>query len=126
MFDWLFLVSVVKCDGDGGLRDSRLAVLVDELLEVGGPHVAQVGDAKEEADRIQDVTLARPEEISELSKYQLWSGIHLNLPIQPSDSIELVIKSINFCSLSVGLEPVNNHWLHKHGLYSKTICKSQI
>ena len=66
MFNWLFLVSIVKCDGDGGLRHSRLAVLVDELLEVGGPHVAQVGDAQEEADRIQDVTLARPEEISEL------------------------------------------------------------
>ena len=60
----LLLVAVVEGDGDGGLRDARLAILVDQLLEVGGSHVTQVGDAQEEADRIQNVTLARPEEIS--------------------------------------------------------------
>lgn len=54
----LFLVPIVKGDGDGGLGDSSLTALVDELLKVGGPHVTQVGDAQEEADGIQDVGLA--------------------------------------------------------------------
>ena len=45
----------------------------------------------------------------------------LNLPIQTSDSVKLVVKPINFCSLSVGLEPINYHGLYKHGFNSKTV-----
>ena len=56
----LFLISVIEGDGDGGLGNSRLAILVDELLQVGGPHMAEVGDAQEEADRVQDIALTRP------------------------------------------------------------------
>ena len=54
----LFLVSVVKCDGDGGFGDSSLTVLVDQLLEVGSSDVAQVSNAKKETDGIQNVTLS--------------------------------------------------------------------
>ena len=57
----LFLVSVVECDGDGGLGDASLAVLVDELLQVGGSHMAQVGDAQQETDGVQDVAFTGPE-----------------------------------------------------------------
>ena len=56
----LLLVSVVKCDGDSGLGDSSLTVLVDKLLEVGRSDMAQVGDTEEETDGVQDITFSRP------------------------------------------------------------------
>ena len=56
----LFLVSVVECDGDGGLGHARLSILVYELLQVGRPHVAQVGDAQQETDGVQDVAFTGP------------------------------------------------------------------
>ena len=58
----LFLVSVVERDGDCGLGHSCLSILVDELLEVGGPNVAEVGDTQQEADGVKDVALPRPAE----------------------------------------------------------------
>lgn len=51
-------VGVVEDDGDGGLGDAGLALLVDELLERGGAHLAEVGDAEHEADGVEDVGLA--------------------------------------------------------------------
>ena len=54
----LLLVPVVEGDGDSGFSDARLAILVNQLLEVGRPDVTQVGDAKKEADGIQDVALS--------------------------------------------------------------------
>jgi hypothetical protein len=33
----------------------RLPLLVDQILKVGRPHRAQVGDAQHETDRVQDV-----------------------------------------------------------------------
>lgn len=51
-------VGVVEDDGDGGLGDAGLALLVDELLERGGAHGAEVGDAEHEADGVEDVGLA--------------------------------------------------------------------
>ena len=59
-----FLVSIIKGDGDGGLGDPCLPVLVDQLLEVGRPHVCQVGDPQQEADSVQDVTFPRTETFS--------------------------------------------------------------
>ena len=56
----LLLVAVVEGDGDGGLRDARLTILVDQLLQVGRPDVAQVGDTEEETDGVQDITFSRP------------------------------------------------------------------
>ena len=57
----LLFVPVVECYGDGGFGDAGLAILVDKLLEVGGPDMTQVGDAEEEADGVQDVTLSGSE-----------------------------------------------------------------
>ena len=45
--------------------------------------MAQVGDAQEEADRIQDVTLARPEEISELVNINYELGFFKTHPFNP-------------------------------------------
>ena len=53
----LLLVPVVESDGDSGLGDASLAVLVDQFLEIGRPDVTQVSDAEEEADGVQNVTL---------------------------------------------------------------------
>ena len=64
----LLLVSVVEGDGDRGLGDPRLTVLVDQLLQVGGSHVAEVGDAQQEADGVQDVTFTRSDDKNILIK----------------------------------------------------------
>ena len=53
--------------------------------------------------------------------YKAVNLLNRNLPIQTSDSVKLVVKSINFRSLSVGLEPINYHGLYKHGFNSKTV-----
>jgi hypothetical protein len=58
-------VGVVEDDGDGCLGDSGLALLVDELLERGGAHLAQIGDAEHEADGVEDVGLAGAVEASD-------------------------------------------------------------
>ena len=54
----LLLVAVVEGDGDGGLRDARLTILVDQLLQIGRPDVAQVGNTEEETDSVQDITFS--------------------------------------------------------------------
>ena len=57
----LFLVPVVEGYWDSGFRDASLTVLVNQLLEIDRPDVTQVGDAKKEADGIQDVALSGSE-----------------------------------------------------------------
>lgn len=51
-------VRIIEHDGDGGFRNPGLALLVDELLQVRGPDLLQVGDAQHEADGVEDVGLA--------------------------------------------------------------------
>lgn len=53
-------IGIVEDDGDGGLGNSGLALLVDELLEIGCSDLLQIGDAQHEADGVEDVGLARP------------------------------------------------------------------
>lgn len=43
-------LGVVEGDGDGGLGDTGLALLVDELLEISGSDLLEIGDAQDEAD----------------------------------------------------------------------------
>ena len=54
----LLRVIVGEDDGNGGLGDARLPLFVNELLQVAGPHLAQVGDPQNEADGVQNVALA--------------------------------------------------------------------
>ncbi len=51
-------IVVGEDNGDGGLGDTRLALLVHQLLEIGDAHLLQVGDAHDEANAVQDVGLA--------------------------------------------------------------------
>lgn len=40
--------------------NARLALIADELLEVSGPDLLEVGDAEHEADGIKNVRTPRP------------------------------------------------------------------
>lgn len=51
-------IGVIEDDGDGGLGDTGLSLLVDKFLEIGGPDLLQIGDAQHEADGIENVGLA--------------------------------------------------------------------
>lgn len=55
-------VGIVEDDRDGGLCNAGLALLVDELLEIGSPDLLQICDAQDEADGVEDVGFARPVE----------------------------------------------------------------
>ncbi len=50
-------IIVGEDNGDGGLGDTRLALLVHQFLEIGDAHLLQVGDAHDEANAVQDVGL---------------------------------------------------------------------
>ncbi len=50
-------IVVGEDNGDGGLGDTRLALLVHQFLEIGDAHLLQVGDAHDEANAVQDVGL---------------------------------------------------------------------
>ncbi len=89
------LVRVVEHDRDRGPGDARLPVLVHELLEVVRPHVAQVGDAEQEADRVQDVGLARP--------------------VEAGDGVEAGVEAADLGPRAVRLEAVDDHLLDEHG-----------
>ncbi|KAB2621767.1 structural maintenance of chromosomes protein 2-1 [Pyrus ussuriensis x Pyrus communis] len=52
-------VKIVEDYGDGGLGYSALALPVDELLEVGGANLLQIGNSQDKADGVEDVGLAR-------------------------------------------------------------------
>ena len=51
----LRLVAIVEFDGDGGLSDSRVTLLVDKFLQLFSSHVRQLGDTQHEAEGIQDI-----------------------------------------------------------------------
>ena len=89
----LLLVSVVEGDGDCGLGDASLAVLVDQFLQVGCSDVAQVGDTEEEADGIQNVAFSWPardnyrSEIFNISTYPFRPVMALNWWSNPLISV---------------------------------------
>lgn len=87
-------VGVVEDDGDGGLGDAGLALLVYEFLEVGSPDLLQVGDAEDEADGIEDVGLAGT--------------------VQAGDGVEERVKARNHGAGRVGFEPFQTNLLDVH------------
>ena len=68
----LCFVSIVKFDGDCGLSDSRVALLVDKLLQLFSTHVSQLGNSQNEANGIQNV--------------------RFSTAVKASDSIEFLIE----------------------------------
>lgn len=87
-------VGVVEDDGDGGLGDAGLALLVYEFLEVGSPDLLQVGDAEDEADGIEDVGLAGT--------------------VQAGDGVEERVEARNHGAGRVGFEPFQTNLLDVH------------
>lgn len=87
-------VGVVEDDGDGGLGDAGLALLVDELLERGGAHLAEVGDAEHEADGVEDVGLAGA--------------------VEPGDGVEQRVEPRHHRPPRVRLEPLQAYLLDVH------------
>jgi hypothetical protein len=87
-------VGVVEDDGDGCLGDSGLALLVDELLERGGAHLAQIGDAEHEADGVEDVGLAGA--------------------VEASDGVEQRVEPRHHCPPRVRLEALQAYLLDVH------------
>jgi len=85
----LLLVFVVKGDCDSGFGNTSLATLVNQFLQVCGSDMAQISDAKEETNSIQNVGFATT--------------------IQASDGIEHGIKAVNFRPLAVGFESIDYH-----------------
>ena len=87
-------VGVVEDDGDGGLGDAGLALLVYEFLEVGSPDLLQVGDSEDEADGVQDVRLAGT--------------------VQAGDGVEERVEARNHGAGRVGFEPFQTNLLDVH------------
>lgn len=87
-------VGVVEDDGDGGLGDAGLALLVDELLERGGAHRAKVCDAEHEADGVEDVGLAGA--------------------VEPGDGVEQRVEPRHHRPRRVRLEPLKADLLDVH------------
>lgn len=87
-------VGVVEDDGDGGLGDPGLALLVDELLERGGAHLAEVGDAEHEADGVEDVGFAGA--------------------VEAGDGVEQRVEPRHHRPPRVRLEPLQAHLLDVH------------
>lgn len=87
-------VGVVEDDGDGGLGDASLALLVDEFLEVGSPDLLQVGDSEDEADGVQDVRLPGT--------------------VQAGDGVEERVEARNHGAGRVGFEPFQTNLLDVH------------
>ena len=65
-------IRVVENNCHDSLVHSRLTLLVNQLVEVPGPDLTEVGDSQNEADGVENVTLPTP--------------------IQPRDGIEMRIK----------------------------------
>jgi len=87
-------VGVVEDDGDGGLGDPGLTLLIDELLERGGADLAEVGDAEHEADGVEDVGLAGA--------------------VEPGDGVEQRVEPRHHRPPRVRLEPLECYLLDVH------------
>jgi hypothetical protein len=87
-------VAVVEDDRHGRLGHAGLALLVDEVLQVGGAHLAQVRDAEHEADGVEDVRLAAA--------------------VQARDRVKGLVPSRDDCALRVALEAVDDDLLDVH------------
>lgn len=87
-------VGVIKDDGDSGLGDTRLPLLVDELLEVGSADLLQIGDAQDEANGVEYVGLAGA--------------------VEASDGVEVRVKSRNHGPRRVRLETFQAYLLYVH------------
>lgn len=93
-------VTVVERDRYSGLRDSSLALFVDELLEITRADLRKVRDAQHETDGVQDIRLSRS--------------------IQTSYRVEIRVEAGHYDALGVGLEAVDGDLFDVHLCLSRT------
>lgn len=89
------LILIVKNNGDAGLLNTGLAVLVDEVLGIVDAQLGIVLVTEHEADRVNDVRLART--------------------VQACDSRKILVESRKHRSARVRLEAVYDKLLDEHG-----------
>lgn len=87
-------VRVIEDDGDGGLGNTGLSLLVDKFLEIGSPDLLQVSDAQNEADGIENVGL---------------SGA-----VEPRYGVEEGVEARNHSPRRVRLEPFQAYLFYVH------------
>lgn len=87
-------IGVIKDNGDSGLGDPGLALLVNKFLEVGSANLLEIGDPKNEADGIEDVGLTGA--------------------IEPRDGVEEGIEARDHRPRGVGLETLQTDLLDVH------------
>lgn len=88
-------IGVIKHDGNSGLGNPGLALLVHELLKIRSPNLLQIGDSQHEANRVQDVGLSRT--------------------VQPRDCVEVRIEALDHSPRRIRLEPFQAYLLDVHG-----------
>lgn len=88
-------IRVIEDDGDGSLGDPGLALLVHELLKIRSPNLLQIRDPQDEANRVENVRLARP--------------------VQPRYRVEVLVESRYHGPRRVRLEPLQAYLLDVHG-----------
>ena len=93
-------VGVIEDDGHSGLSNSRLALLVHELLKIRSPNLLQIRDPEHEANRVEDVGLAGP--------------------VEPRNRVEKRVEPWDHGSRRVGFEPFQAYLLDVHCL-TKTL-----
>lgn len=88
-------IGVIEDDGDGSLGDPGLALLVHELLKIRSPNLLQIRDPQDEANRVENVRLARP--------------------VQPRYRVEVLVEARYHGPRRVRLEPLQAYLLDVHG-----------
>lgn len=87
-------IRIIENNGDGGLGNTRLSLLVDKFLKIGSPDLLQISDAQYEADRVKDVGLPRA--------------------IEPRDSVEEWVETRNHSPRRIRLETFQTYLLYVH------------
>lgn len=88
-------IGVIEDDGHSSLGNPGLALLVHELLKIRSPNLLQIRDAQDEANRVENVRLARP--------------------VQSRYRVEVLVEARYHGPRRVRLEPLQAYLLDVHG-----------
>ena len=94
------LLSIWEDNGHSGLGHPSLSLLVNELLQIGHPHLLEIGDSHDEADRVQNIRLPGA--------------------IVPRNGVEKWVEIRDRRPRRIGLEPFQTYLLDKHRSSSHT------
>ena len=68
------LVPIVEYNGNTGLVDTRLSLFVDQLGQVPGTNLGEIGNSEDEADGVENVGFARTIEAGDGIEVGIESG----------------------------------------------------